>query len=223
MDVDWALAMVVFLFFISWAFIFTISVLQNQEEENIEHLRYMSKIIRDMLVIKTYEIPAMYEANESKEMVFYSTLLINESYKNSTFVKSNDKRLPCMILGNKLYWQSNVTSGKNYFFVYYAKATSKKFCNSTLSTTNATMLSLWAAKEKEMFHNSSINNFLLKDYDQLRDYEGITNNFMLEINIGNVSRVYGKRPPLATNVYVFNYYGKLYDSGEDVSLNIYMW
>ena len=224
MDLDWAFATAIFVFFISWSFLYFYSIIPAYSQINEEHMRHFSEIIRDKLMIEGYEIPVSFNSTQNRDnSVFYATLLLNSTYKSTLRVEKNDQLQECIVSGDNIYWISNVSKGINYFTIKYAETITAPVCSGTFTIENETMLIPWAQKMRDMFSNTSLTELLSTDYESFKADNGITNDFRVIIEASEGVYEYGRSLPQATDTYTFFYSAKRYEDDERVNITIYMW
>lgn len=224
MNVDWILGFIIFIIFTTWAigFYFSIYTAGVMNELKVSALHIKDDIL-SFLTSNMYEIPVRYNSTLSETN---AVLYIYYSWpfgKNSTKVLHNSSSLPCMFIGNTLYWQTDISPGMNYFRIEFVEEDTDLNCNSTFDISTANKTIPWSLETKEVFLQEKIDNMTSMNYSKFKSLLGINRNFRIEMQINGNETVYGLRLPPASNVFVNTASGIIYETGKSINLKIMVW
>ncbi len=225
MDVDWVVAIVVFLIFVTWSFTYYLSFFGESRTSILPVADYVKGKIKEFVFINTYMVPVVFNSsNSTSDSVLYIDFLWHdENEKNSTTIYLNNNSLPCRIEGNRIYWVSNLSEGMNYFIMRYAGCESNLTCNSTFSITNKTQAVAWSVEKGRSVSQGKINNMTSTDYNVFKNNLMLDNDFRIKIRTNSTTIMYGKSIPLNRDVHVFKIFSKLWEDDSDVNLTISVW
>ncbi len=227
MRIDWVLAFGVFLVFSLWAFAYYTSFYPRAfgMEDLKEAANSISNAVIDYLEISVYDVPVRFNSSsQASDAVLYLDYTWNSGIKNSTRILLGSQDLPCMLSGSRVYWQSDLAQGYNYFTMRFNNYNTTLNCNSSFSTANATRAFPWTEERKTMVALGKINQMRAMNFTGFKNEIGANRDFRVIIQYpGGAETWYGMNPPNATNVYVKNMWSTIEDTGERIKLSVLVW
>lgn len=224
MDVDWAIALGIFLIFISWAFVFYTQVFTIGEATAESALDAIADKLMDNLSVGVEVIPVVFTADDAdSDKVLYFEYRWPFG-KNTTKVFMDGTSQSCNITGDTLYWQSSVSAEKNYFSVQYADQAANLSCTGGFSVVNETQVIPFSAETTSKISLAHINAMNATAYDTFRDQLDIERDFNITIENASGSVVsYGLQPPLFSNVFSKLLLRDLEETNGNVTIRILTW
>lgn len=224
MNVDWMVAIVIFIFFAAWSFSYYAGFFKV-EQESFEYFGDMVKDkIVDFLSLDIYEVPIKFNStNSTNDTILYLEFVWPEGTKNSTRVFLDEQTLPCRITNDVIYWQANLTEGFNYFTIEFANKNESVQCSSPFSIVNENKTIPWAMEKRVLISQSKIDEMMNTNYEKFRENMGINENFRIEIENSTSVMSYGKSIPSGREVYVPTFKSRIWESGENVNISIAIW
>lgn len=222
MDLDWVVAIVMFLVFLSWGFIYY-SQFSVQAVDMESALVRVSDGVMDFLEVEVYNMPVrFYSENNTAGSILYSIYTWPKGSKNSTEVLSGGVSLPCMFLGDILYWQSALDIGYNYFLVEFSTVNTTLNCDSSLVLGEESQAIPDSIQKSKRVSQSKVDEMLGSDYQEFKSMLGIESDFRLEIENSSASG-FGPKPPGNVNVYVRTHNAIVLESGDEITIRVLVW
>lgn len=221
MDVDWIIAMGLFLVFISWSFVYYTGFFSPSADMKAGVEGISSRVV-DYLSVDVYDVPVVYDSGVNGSRVLYMDFSWPPYSKNSTRIFSGNGTLPCRITGDRVYWQAGLSQGENRFVMRYHAGNGSLLCGSGFPATNASQAIPRAAERGRMFSQERISRMLAVDFQGFSYILGVSQDFRVELEIGNATVEYGIEPPLGYNVYVRETKGRTVD-GDDLVVRVLTW
>lgn len=226
MDIDWILAIAVFLIFVSWSFTFFFSFIRfDQGYLNIANDIEMEKVM-DFLEVDTYSLPVeAYSSSGQSGTVLKTGYIWYHGNRNTTRVSGGGSLLPCRIVGNESFWQADLSPGENHFTIEFCDLEENtSSCNGTFPTAGANQTVPWALEHSEMVSLSRINNMTSSGYDEFRELVGMTQDFSLEILGESTNVTFGANlTESPDNVFVRERNNTIWETKEEVSVRFALW
>ena len=151
------------------------------------------------------------------------------SDQNSTRVvlgMLSNSSLPCMISGDKVYWNASLVTGDNFFFIERADLNVTRVCNATITPADDNQVALWAAKRLGIFskaRNSNICGQMNGSYSHMKRTIGVTYDFNVVIEEDGALKTCGLKVPRAgRDVFIYPVKGVLYEGG-DMDMSVMLW
>ena len=222
MHTDWIIAAAVFFVLVGWAFGYYSGLFTWKADALKEEASTISSKVLDFLLVNSYTLPAsFYSDNTTSGSVLYFDFGFPAGTRNSTKVFSGQTPLPCMLEGNRIYWQADLEEGENIFRLEFSEISGGMNCDSNLSTENKSMALPWVLETKKLVSQEKIDEMLSKPYKEFRRELDIHRNFRIETE--GISQPYGPVPPPAGNVYVKETLSKITESNEDIRIRVLVW
>jgi hypothetical protein len=221
MNVDWIIAMALFLIFISWSFVYYTGFFSITPDMRAG-VEGISGKVMDFLSIDVYDVPVVFNSTEAGSWVLYMDFSWPGYSKNSTRIFSESQSLPCYMSGNRVYWQAGLIQGENRFEMRYYDENVSLFCDSSFSLANATQAIPWISEKSKAISQAKINQMLATNLHSFRYALGINQDFRVEVEINNVTTEYGTDPPLGYDVHVKETLGRK-ENDEGVKVRVLTW
>lgn len=229
MNIDWAVAIGVFLIFAVGAFAFYSQLFAGERETVAEAMEIISEKVMDNLTVRVHSIPV--NVNVSNESVSNKVLYFEYRWpfgKNSTKIVLAGVNQSCNITGNTIYWRSSLNAFVNYFRMRYSEQDTGPYCTGGFSVVNETQVIPFAAEEGERVSLARISGMNATNYSVFKAALGIGRDF--NITIQNVTAgesvtllSYGLQPPKATDVFAKTILGRLEETGTNITVRFLTW
>ena len=222
MNVDWAIAVSVFLVFIGIGMAYYWGLFETDSNAIGLSLDTVNKQVLDYLTVDSWKVPVRYTSPTAGLAVIYLDFSWPEGTKNSTRIMDSGLELDCMLQGDRLYFEANVQEGDNDFLMAFANVSESLACNSVLETADANASLPMASEKTRTVSQSRLDQLLGMDYSQFRQSLGITRNLRIEIDSGTTS-AFGPVPPQYTNTYVRETRSLIQETGQPVTVRVMVW
>lgn len=224
MDIDWVVAIGIFLVFLAWSFSYYLDLF----DFGLADLSGVADINREKIVnflsADVYRIPVkFYSENGTSGSVLKARGFWYSGEKNSTRVMSGNVYLQCEISGDDLYWEANLLSGNNYFYIEFANINTTRNCSASLQTNQANLTIPWVAERKKLVSMAKINNMTNTSYSGFKGILGIAEDFRIELNTSLWSTAYGKNLGGNVNRHVRSFTGHIWEWNQPINITIYIW
>jgi hypothetical protein len=224
-NIDWVVAMGVFLVFTVWAFAFYSQVFSAEGESVSEALDLISDKIVENLTVRVHYVPVI--ANVSNISLSSKVLYFEYRWpfgKNTTKILKDGVSQTCNITGNRIYWQSSLAAFRNYFTMKYSEQEANLSCTGGFSVVNETQVIPFAAEEGEEISRARINSMGETSYSVFKSNLGISRDFNVTIENSSATLLsYGLPPPRATDVFSKAVRRQLEETGENITLRFLVW
>jgi hypothetical protein len=201
MNFDWIIAIALFLVFVSWSFVYYMGAFSFTPDTGSGVEGISGKVI-GFLETDSYDVPVEFSSPGSGSRVLYLDFSWPAYSKNSTRIFSGDQPLPCMISGDRVYWQADLSAGSNIFTMRYCTENTTPQCSSLFPPVNATQAMPWAAEKGSAISQARTDQMLATNFYVFRQALGINSDFRVELESGGIVTAYGPAPPLGYDVYV---------------------
>jgi hypothetical protein len=222
MNVDWAIAVSVFLVFVGIGMTYYWGLFETNSNSVGLSLDTVNKQVLDFLTVDSWKVPVRYSSSSSGLAVMYFDFSWPEGTKNSARILDSGLPLTCMLQGDRLYFEASLDQGGNEFLMTFANVSTPLACNAVLETSSAQAVLPLASEKSRTISQARIDQMLATDYNQFRQSLGITRNMRIEIDSGTTS-VYGPSPPQYTNTYVRETRSLIQETGQPVTVRVMVW
>jgi hypothetical protein len=219
MNLDWAVAVSVFLIFIALGFSYYWSLFETQPGTAGDSLRFVDQKVLDYLQVDSWRVPVRYNSSSPGIAILYLDFQWPDGTRNSTRMMDSGLELDCMLQGGRVYFQANVEEGVNFFDMTFASMSSPVTCDSVLDTLNANQTTPFAMEKSRSVSQSRITQMLGSDYAQFRQSLGIARNF--QVQAGTES--YGPSSPPFTNTYVKETQSLVQETEQPITIRVMVW
>ncbi|MCK5547910.1 MAG: hypothetical protein KAI64_02780, partial [Thermoplasmata archaeon] len=151
------------------------------------------------------------------------------SGKNSTRVvreRLSNNSLPCMISGDKVYWNASLGVGENFFFIEHAGLDVSLACDQSIVGIDDKQAMLWAVEYRDVFstaRNADICGQMNGSYALMKSTIGVTFDFNILIGTeANATTCGSPIPRTGTGVFVYPASGALFEGGE-INMSVRLW
>jgi hypothetical protein len=225
MDVDSIVGIFVFLVFVTWGFSYYFMLFE--ESENI--FGVVAGIERDKIIeymsSDVFEIPVMYNSpDDVNNGVLKAKSIWYHGERNATNVFSGGQSLPCRVSGDDLYWESDLTTGPNYFKIQIADLEKPMNCSGTFSISSFNLTEPWVFENKKMISLTKINDMMNMSYDDFKEAISVNEDFKIKIERAGGDIEYGKSIPEGpANVVSKQMERKIFETSEIVNITVAVW
>jgi hypothetical protein len=225
MDFDTMLGAVIFIIFVAWSLAFYVSIIPEDKYASEQKAAGLtSEKVTDYLYSYVYSVPVIFESgSDAPGSVLYAENPWYAGNKSTSRVFSGSQSLDCIISGNDIYWQADLSTGKNYFQIRFSDAPGAPNCTGTFSTASAILSIPGALVREKRLSEERLNNMTNTSYEDFRKSEKIAENFRLLVNSGKVSVAYGKSPGSALDVYSERSESTFLWDADPVNLTVMIW
>jgi len=224
MNLDWAIAIGVFLIFVTWSFVFYTQTFEIGEATAKEALEQISDKVLDNLTIEVYSMPVMFNAPEDDPNVVLFFEYRWPFGKNTTKVFSGSSSQTCNITDNTIYWQSSVSAGNNYFTVKFSEQKADLFCTGGFSVVNETQVIPFSTEKQFRISLARVLNMNATNYSVFKSEQVINRDFNITIeNASGTVISYGLPPPPISNVFSKRILGIMEETGGNLTIRVLTW
>ncbi|NIP40942.1 MAG: hypothetical protein GTN39_05500 [Candidatus Aenigmarchaeota archaeon] len=223
MEIDWIVGIMVFLIFVGWSFSYYTALFPEREGMLKPVIEIDREKIIDFLSTDVYRVPVKLNSSGGNNVVLNASDVWYEGTRNSTKVLKDGVSLPCMIVGDYLYWLANLSFGWNYFDIEFSEINTSLNCDSSFSLDNVTKVIPWTIERRKLVSLSKISNMTNTSYENFRDDLDIEEDFNVTLEWDGSLETYGKTIPRARDVYAGGYKGLLWENSEGINISIWVW
>lgn len=225
MDVDFIVAIFVFLVFVVWGVSFYLMLFEESGDQFALSADLSREAVMDFIHADVYEAPVVYESSvPASPVVLRADDVWYHGERNSTRVIRDGNTLPCRISGDSLYWQADLSSGTNTFTIQTATVNSSPNCTGAFSISSYNFTVPRAFVKKRMVSSVKIDNMTNMSYDSFRDCAGLSNDFRITVarDSGDVS--YGKSVPAGpVDIFSETAQKRIFETSETANITIAVW
>jgi hypothetical protein len=220
MNIDWAIAVLFFIVFVVWSFVFFSGLVSTETTINTDS---MTGKILDSLSVHVYSIPVIYSSPSSQSnALLQADMDWSGLDRNATRVYSGGSSLLCEISGDSLTWQSDLVAGDNNFTIEVSDNPESLNCLSSFSGQINQTIPM-AREISRKTSTEAISIFTGKDYHELKRELSIENEFRISIETPGQTLVYGETPPQYADVYSQERSLSILGSGSLANLTMWIW
>jgi hypothetical protein len=223
-NVDWVVAIAVFLVFFAWAFTLYIDTFTEMDIDVEAATSDVSEKVLNYVVIDVHKAPVKVSSSGATDAVLYANFTWSFG-RNSTKVIKGGSLQNCQLVGDSVFWQSDLESGDNYFYIRFMNMNTSLNCNSSFTIENESLLVPWAQETEKMVSLAKFNEMDSMSYSEFKTSQGIARDFNATLfnSTGGVISSVGLPPPILSDVYATNLKHTLEETEEDVSVRILVW
>lgn len=225
MNIDWIVAIGIFLTFTVWAFTFYGQLFTVEQQSVGDVLEIMAEKVMENLTVKVHSIPV----NVNYSNVSVSNAILYFEYRwpfgeNSTKVYLGSSSKTCNISNNRVYWQSDLGAYVNSFRMKYSEQKANLSCTGGFTVVNETQVIPLAIEETKQVSNARISEMNATNYSVFKAFLGINRDFNITIENASVTLLsYGLMPPRATDVFSQKMSSKLEETEENITIRFLTW
>ncbi len=224
-SIDAVIGIGLFLVFFSWSLVFYSEAFFTSQTDMMEQAAKSShEKVSDFLTVDYYRVPVSYHSEEAvtnnTHFLYYTWP--SEGARNTTTIYSGATLLPCMLSGDRVYFQADSEAGSNQFTMTYSDRPGSLNCDDTISTDGANQTETWSAVKGTRLSQSKVDSMTGMDYGKFKVSAGITHEFRAYINISGSETSYGPEPPGLSDVYArTSRYAT--ESGGEAEIRVLVW
>jgi hypothetical protein len=230
MRVDWVIAVVTFVVFVGWSFSYYSLYSAGRTVPMYQAALADGEKVVDYMLVSASSTPTVFSSpGDMENVTVWAYMNWTEGEGNSTRVvtgRLSAQSLPCMISGDRLYWNDNVSSGDNYYFIEQAWLDTSLNCDAQLPQTDDNQTALWAAEGLRLFshtRNLQLCSQLNGSYASLKAGMGAAFDFNVLIESGGARYSCGPKAPRAgMEVFTFPAEGRNWEGG-GVNVTVRLW
>ncbi len=235
MRIDWVIAIVTFIMFITWGFSYYSGISAGELITRSASALSSADSIIDYMMTDTLRTPANITSSYNvTALSIWAYMNWTDDMINSTkvFPVSNaSDNLYCVINGNFLFWTTDLTTGNNEFFIMQSdipisELVEGETCKSQPLVPHENQTTLGAAEPTRMFStemNSLACSEMNESYDDAKSSIGSLFDFNVFVDYGgNSTMECGQRIPAIRDVFAFQYSGRMYGGGF-VNVTVRLW
>ncbi len=222
MNVDWVVAIGVFIAFVSWSFVYYFGIFADVPSVAAD-LDSINERLVGFLTESVWSLPVVYDSSTEGTRILYLDNAWPNGTKESVIVMSGEETLPCMFSDDRLYWEADLVAGENEFNVLYADLEVPLRCDDTLETSDANQTIPMVAETREMVSESRMLDMVSMSPVHFALLLGINRDFRVEWEMDGGSYEYGYDIPRDINVYVKETVKDVMEGSGPVSMRVISW
>jgi hypothetical protein len=236
MNVDWIVALIIFLMFVGWAFAYYSVFSAGYMTSRSESASLAGDKVIDHLSVRVSSIPANFSSQSAGDdftLAAYMNWTGNENGSARVVTEQmTNASLPCSIYydeGKGLYrihWNASLVVGQNYFFIEYADLDTPLNCDDAVPSSDENEATPWAAEYRDIFssaRNADVCASMNSSYDETKSEMGISFDFNVLLREPGTAMTCGRAVPKAgREVFAYRATGELFEGG-DVNVSVRLW
>ena len=220
MNMDWAVALAVFVMVVGWSFVYYTGFF-TERTDIAEGLGSLADRVAGSLEAAEYSIPVRYDSPEAGEGVLYADLLLDGVDEGQVRVMDSGSELECMLSGNRLYWRAGLEEGDNDFEITYADV-DVNGCGDSIDTAGANQTFPLSAVRSMKLSQARLQEMQATGYQKFRESLGIRNGIRIEWS-GGLQGSYGPEAPGNRDVFVRELSRPILEFPGTVDLRVLAW
>jgi hypothetical protein len=220
MNVDWAMAIGIFVVFVGWSLVYYTGFFA--EEGSLSGgMDTLAERVLVSLEASEHSMPVRYDSPDAGQGVLYAELFLPGIEEGQMKVMEGGSELDCMLSGNRLYWQANLVAGDNDFEIVYSDL-DVDGCSGSFGTSGANQTFPLSAVRSTKLSQAGLDGLQAMTYQDFRESLGIGNGIRLEWS-GAVQGSYGPEVPGNRDVFVREFSRPLLEQAGTVEMRILAW
>jgi hypothetical protein len=221
MNVDWALAIGIFAMFSIWSLVYYTGFFDAQPDISQAAETAGLKTIR-FLETPVTNTPVAFQSSQPGQVVLSARLGIPpEEQSGLQVLDSSGSSLPCMLSGDTLYWQDDLSPGLEEFMIRHSDAGTLG-CSDTLETSLSNQ-----TYPLTSFRTGEVSQLTLSDlvnvpYENLRASLGVASNIRIEWS-GPETGEFGPAAPGNRDVSSWETTRPVLETGEPLQVRVLVW
>jgi hypothetical protein len=220
MNVDWAVAIGVFVVFVSWSLVYYTGFFTGEADIS-RGLDSLAGRVVEYLEVAEYSMPVRYDSPESGQGVLYAELFLPGVGESQLRVLDDGGELECMLSGDRLYWRADLETGENMFEIAYSDLDTGG-CGGSFGTMGSNQTFPLSAVGVMKLSRTRLIEMQATPYQEFRESLGIGNDIRLVWN-GALQGSYGPEPPGNRDVFVRESSRPLLELSGTVDMRILVW
>jgi hypothetical protein len=220
MNIDWMVAIVTFLILTVFSFNYYTGFFTAQADLGMAAEAVNDRVINSMLT-QSYSLPVYYYSpGQQSGKVLYTDFVWPQGTRESTRILLNGVEQPCLISGDRVYWQSNLINGANIFTMTFANVTATLHCQDNVTIQDEDEATPWSMETKESIAQNKLNIMSLLGYEEYRKVISVSRDMRIEVSNGFSL---GPQPPQNIDVYAFQMNSTIAETAQDVQIRVLVW
>ena len=224
MEIDWIIAVGLFLVFVTWAFGYYSSLFAVKQEPLKTIAASIGDRVVDFLSFQVETVPIKYNSlTDEPRKVLY----IEHKWpfgKNTTRLFSDSsEELTCYIENSTMFFEAVLSAGDNFFEMVYKDEGTGLNCNDQFNRENESQATPLVGKRQLLVSQARINQMGNMSYEEFKDGLNIGRDFRVELETMPENITFGLAPPPFTNVFVRETLSMIQDSEEGVKIRVLVW
>ena len=216
------LGLVIFIIFITWSLSFYIALIPETNESEMKAAEITKEKIINYLTSDVFKVPVIFNSGSSGLTVLHADNLWYSGNKTTTRVFFEGIEQECIISGDTLFWQSDVSAGQNIFEIKFSENNEPQNCSGNFSVVNSTLAVPGVIEISDRVSNYSVQDMLNTSYEEFTQSLRISENFYLSLRSAPLNVTYGNNVSRAENIFPIKYENAFWD-GEPVTIMISVW
>ncbi len=224
-NIDWVVAISLFIIFVTWAFGYFSSLAAVKSDELKGIIDVINNKIMDYITAEEVTVPISHYALIGTEdtVLFFQ---YNWTFgKNTTRIFSDSGvEKDCTIINNTVYFRTSLVSNDNFFtMVYHNEELPEPKCSGTFFLGVNESSSLLIEERSRLVSQERINNMTNTSFSAFRDVLNVRRDFRIEIEKASGNVTFGPSQPLTSNVFVKETISGLLETKEGVKIRVLLW
>lgn len=224
MNLDWVIAMGVFLAFAAWAFALYADLVAVDPQPPEAALELVADRVLDNLTVLVHELPV--NVNYSNASASGVVLYVDYRWpfgKNGTRVLKSGSAQDCNLTGDRLVWRSDLTPDVNSFVIRYADRGASLACTGTFAVVNETQAFPFAVQQSMALSHARMIDLARVNLSLFKAQNRLERDFNITIENGSVLLSYGLPPPPAGDVFARTRHSRVEETGGNATVRILVW
>jgi hypothetical protein len=220
MNVDWAVAIGVFVLFVGWSFIYYTGFFVERIDIS-QGLDSLSEKVLETLEGAEYRMPVRYSSPRAGQGVLYADLFLPGFQESQFKVLGDGLEQECMLSGDRLYWEDGLDLGENNFDIVYSDLDING-CDGSFSVAGANQTFPLSAVKNVKVSQLRLSELQAMRYEIFQQSMGIQNNVRVEWD-GDLQGSFGPIPPGNRDVFVKETSRPLLEVTGTVNIRVFAW
>lgn len=220
MNVDWAVAIGVFVLFVGWSFIYYTGFFVERIDLS-QGMDTLTEKVLETLEGAEYKMPVRYDSPQAGQGVLYAELYLPDIQEGQFRVLDDGGEPECMLSGDRLYWQDDLDLGANRFEIVYSDL-DLGGCSGSFGTSGANQTFPLSAVKKKKVSRLRLSELQTMRYELFQQSLGIRNDIRVEWD-GDLQGSFGPVPPGNRDVFVKEFSRPLLEMPGAVGIRVLAW
>lgn len=225
MEIDWVVAIGVFLIFVAWGFAFYFQITSVRPESPGAALETVSERVLGNISVRVHSVPII--ANVSNVSVSGKVLFFEYRWpfgKNSSKIYKGSIPQICNITNNTVYWRSDIVAWNNRFRLAYSEQNASLNCTGGFEVVNESRAVPFSIEESSRISRARLSGMNRTNYSVFKSFLGISRDFNITIENSSATVLsYGLQPPRQTDVFAKRILGIMEETGENLTITFLTW
>ena len=220
MNVDWAVAIGVFVVFVGWSLVYYTGFFA-QGTDISQGLDSLAERVMEFLEVAEYSMPVRYDSPGAGQGILYAELLLPGVEEGQLKVLDDGGELECMLSGDRLYWEADLEAGDNDFEIAYSDL-GMGGCDGSFGTSGANQTFPLSVVRRMKLSQSRLLEVQSTSYQEFGESLGTGNNIRLEWS-GTIQGSYGPEAPGNRDIFVRETSRPLLELAGTVDMRVLAW